>query len=77
MDNLIIFFGITSAFVAIISAVAGVILCLDGLIKGNLQSADLRPKVSWLFIAAGGLLICTFVLRKWYRARSRSPAGQD
>lgn len=77
MDNLIIFFGITSAFIASISAVAGAILFLDGSIKGNLQSADPRPKISWLFIAAGGLFICSFLLRKWYRTRSRSPAGQD
>lgn len=63
--------GVLSAFLASLAAVSGLIVLLDEIIDEP-HSVGRRGS-GWFLLAAGGLFLCSFVLRRWYGTRSGGP----
>ncbi len=66
--------GVLSALLASLAAVSGLIVLLDEIIHAP-HSVGRRGS-GWFLLAAGGLFLCSFVLRKWYRVRSGDPRDE-
>ncbi|WP_018255132.1 hypothetical protein [Salinispora mooreana] len=77
MDGVVTLLGVLSAFLASIAAVSGLIVLLGEVVDEPHSVGRLGS--GWFLLAAGGLFLCSFVLRTWYRARSGDPldAGRD
>lgn len=71
LDGVGTFVGVLSAFLASIAAVSGLIVLVSEIVDEPHSVGRLGS--GWLLLAAGGLFLCSFVLRRWYRARSGDP----
>lgn len=74
LDGFITFGGVLSASLASIAAVSGLIVLVSEIVDAPHSVGRLGS--GWFLLAAGGLFLCSFVLRKWYRARSGDPLDE-